>query len=88
VNKRETAMTLNVQPCPECHTRVVPMSDGTCPACRKRVFFTRDDGDSALAGDRGALHVGAQKGQQKVSSQSGLASTPKYTLGTKDQQGF
>lgn len=25
---------LNIQICPNCHTRVVPTNEGTCPACR------------------------------------------------------
>ncbi len=26
-----------LEDCPHCYTRVVPMTDGTCPACRKNV---------------------------------------------------
>ena len=31
-------MPLNIQRCPNCNTRVVPMADGTCPSCRQRPF--------------------------------------------------
>jgi len=41
-------MPLAVEHCPECGTKVVPMSDGTCPACRKRSFASREDRASAI----------------------------------------
>jgi len=36
--QRRTAMTLAIQRCADCSTKVVPMLDGACPACRKRSF--------------------------------------------------
>lgn len=29
---------MDIRTCPNCGTRVVPMSDGKCPSCRERVF--------------------------------------------------
>ena len=38
--------------CPHCHTRIVPMSDGTCPACQKD---TQDGAGLDLS--RTSIHV-------------------------------
>jgi hypothetical protein len=35
-------MDTEIIECPHCHTRVVPMSEGICPACRKKTQETPD----------------------------------------------
>jgi len=36
-------MALNIEPCPQCGVAVVPMFDGTCPACRASAFRPKRD---------------------------------------------
>jgi rhomboid protease GluP len=49
-------MTIEIIECPHCRTRVVPMADGTCPACRKN---TQQEPASVSERDTGATRAEA-----------------------------
>jgi len=73
--------------CPACNNRVVPMADGTCPACRRRSFSEqgadahgdlqtedRNMSGNALVTPLLDLHVTCQCGE-RISVTSGMAGT-------------
>jgi len=82
-------MALSIKPCPQCGVAVVPMSDGTCPACRARSFPPSRDvaasGPESVAASRGDAQ---EEPRRQIPSQSRPLSSTTGTLAGENQQAF